>query len=541
VRTPAIAIAWDIYRRNRWGLWAVAAYVIALLIFGTTTEPVTGSGRVAATLSVPLGSAYFFLLAVFSLGLAGDVAARGSMYPARMFTLPVTNAALAGWPMLYGTVTVAALWLATAYLAPWPASLYIPKLWPAFFLAAFLAWMQVLLWLPYPLQGMRMAVLIVWLTILDTIGMLAIHFQPPESLMVALFVPQLPLAFLVGRFAVGRARCGEIPDWRGVFTRLGWIADLARPRRQQFTSAFRAQVSYEWGQHGWSLPLWVAILLPFALALLFLVGRPDFVFFIVLFTLLVPPVMAGFVAASVYRATPRGRDGQGMATLLATRPMTSAAMVGAKLVATAASMLAAWLLVLIAVPVALVVSDTWPFVADNAARLVGFIGADRGVVLLYLVLAGLMATTWTLLVQSLYIGLSGRAWLIRLYVALSLAVLIAVVPLFFWVREHGEMGMVLHDSTPWRWALGALVALKLSAATWIMIRLQRGHLLDDRTLLRSAAYWVLAVFALYGVLVWVLDTPQMPKDLLMCIAILAIPLARISAAPLALDWNRHRW
>ena len=44
-----------------------------------------------------------YFLAVFSFGLAGDLAARQSIYPARMFTLPVTTAALAGWPMLYGT------------------------------------------------------------------------------------------------------------------------------------------------------------------------------------------------------------------------------------------------------------------------------------------------------------------------------------------------------------------------------------------------------------------------------------------------------
>ena len=55
-----------------------------------------------------------YFLAVFSFGLAGDLAARQSIYPARMFTLPVTTAALAGWPMLYGAAAMASLWLATA-------------------------------------------------------------------------------------------------------------------------------------------------------------------------------------------------------------------------------------------------------------------------------------------------------------------------------------------------------------------------------------------------------------------------------------------
>ena len=59
--------------------------------------------------AVPLGSTFSFFMAVFSFGLAGDLAARRSIYPTRMFTLPMTNAALAGWPMLYGAVAMAVL------------------------------------------------------------------------------------------------------------------------------------------------------------------------------------------------------------------------------------------------------------------------------------------------------------------------------------------------------------------------------------------------------------------------------------------------
>jgi len=43
-----------------------------------------------------------------------------------------------------------------------------------------------------------------------------------------------------------------------------------------------------------------------------------------------------------------------------------------------------------------------------------------------------------------------------------------------------------------------------------------------------------------GALVGCVDTPIFPRYLLALVAILAIPLARVSAAPLALAWNRHR-
>jgi hypothetical protein len=48
------------------------------------------------------------------------------------------------------------------------------------------------------------------------------------------------------------------------------------------------------------------------------------------------------------------------------------------------------------------------------------------------------------------------------------------------------------------------------------------------------------VLALYGVLVWLVLGPLIPRYFLMLLAILGVPLARVSAAPLALAWNRHR-
>jgi hypothetical protein len=78
------------------------------------------------------------------------------------------------------------------------------------------------------------------------------------------------------------------------------------------------------------------------------------------------------------------------------------------------------------------------------------------------------------------------------------------------------------------------------AAVWIGVRLYDRRLLSDRTLVTGAACWTIAVLALYGLLVWLLDTPHIPHYLLMLLAILSIPLARLSAAPLALALNRHR-
>ena len=81
---------------------------------------------------------------------------------------------------------------------------------------------------------------------------------------------------------------------------------------------------------------------------------------------------------------------------------------------------------------------------------------------------------------------------------------------------------------------------KMSAAAWVAIRLYHSRVLSDRTLVTGAAGWAVAVLALYGVLAWLFFVPLMPRYLLGLVAILAVPLARLSAAPLALAWNRHR-
>ena len=68
----------------------------------------------------------------------------------------------------------------------------------------------------------------------------------------------------------------------------------------------------------------------------------------------------------------------------------------------------------------------------------------------------------------------------------------------------------------------------------------RSQLLGDSALVVGAAGWLVAVLALYAVLAWLLSTGHFPHYILLLLAILAIPLARLSAAPLALAWNRHR-
>ncbi|MEA3244997.1 MAG: hypothetical protein U9Q74_02445, partial [Gemmatimonadota bacterium] len=227
----------------------------------------------------------------------------------------------------------------------------------------------------------------------------------------------------------------------------------------------------------------------------------------------------------------------GLPAFLATRPMTSAQLVGARLRAAGRSTAAAWLLVAVAVPAALVLSGASSIVAQLFRDVADAVGTPRTVVFALLVVAAFVAATWKQLVQSLYIGLTGREWFIKGSVFVTLAVLFILALAGDWIYETRRVG-VLFSALPL--ILAVLAALKLVAVAWVATRLWRDRLVTDRTLVMGAAGWTVAVFALFGLFSWMLDSPHVPRYVLMLVAMLAVPLARVSAAPLALAWNRHR-
>ena len=545
MRSPALAIAWEFRQRHRWGLLAVASYltvavIIRLLILerGQTAE-FENAESFALVVMAPLVATLTYFLSVFSFGLDGDIAARKSIYPARLFTLPVTTAALAGWPMLYGTIAVAILWLATRVLSVWPKEFHIPVIWPALLAASLLSWAQALMWMPYGLPGLRVMVAMLWLATIDTIVILALHFNISEPVMVAFLAPQIPLAYLAARFAVTRARRGDVPDWRGTFALFGQIADVLPRRHRNFRSAAGAQTWFEWRRHGRSLPASVGILLPFQLALLVAVHKtPALVFLMLFIVLFTPPSMAAFAAATVSKPNPDARDSYGLTPFIATRPLSDAALIAAKLRATIWSTVVAWLLLLVAVTFTLALSDIGSMLVERARRLSEVVGTPRVIAVLLLLISGLIVTTWKQLVQSLYIGLSGREWLIRANAFLLLVFIVGVGPIADWIIDNNDVQAKLWDAIPL--ILAILVGVKMSAASLIVTRLCKSGLLSDRALVTAAAVWLVTVLGLYGVLVWLLSTPLFPRYVLTLLAILPVPLARLSAAPLALAWNRHR-
>jgi hypothetical protein len=372
---------------------------------------------------------------------------------------------------------------------------------------------------------------------MDVVMVVGIELRPPEWLMVALLAPQLPLAYLVARAAVARARRGDVPEWRlpvVLRTAIG-----LRGARKPIPTAEAAQRWSEWRQHGWSLPGWVAIVLPFASALVFIDRQaPAFVLISVVTSLLTPPLMAAFVGVRLARAGQGRRDEYGLSPFLATRPLTSAALVAAKLRVALLSIVMAWVVAGAGITLTLTLADAWAVAGGLLRRGAALMGTSRPVTLSLLTVGLLIALTWKRLVVGMYVALTGRTWLVRTHLALNLVALALALPVFDWIIGRRDVLAGLQDAAPW--ILGGLVALKLAAAGWVMVRVDRARLVERRTLARGAAAWLLVATSLYVLLVWVGATSRVPGHLVLLTAILLVPLSRLCAAPLALAWNRHR-
>ena len=518
--SPAAAFAWEFGWPRRWipvalGVYLVAHGLLKPLFLGPGSATLDMGDGYIAFATVPFSFTFMYFIAVFSFGLNGDLAARQSIYPARLFTLPVSSAELARWPM----------------------ALDLPIAWPGVMMAVVLAWTQVFMWMPYGFRGLRVVLAVTVLIALDTLVIVAINYKVSETALVAFLAPQLPLAYFCACLVVARARRGVVPDWN-LFSRAR-LGEAAKPLAP-FRSSAAAQLWFEWRRNGRSLPVMVALVLPFELGTLFITGfgSTAYVFEVLIAASFMPILMAGFAGATVSKANPFARDAYGLTPFEATKPITTVALIAAKLKMAMWSTLAAWVIAVTFMAIGFSWSGADSVLTDWWLWFVKHVGVPRAIVAALLVLGGLTLATWLMLVQGLFVGLTGREWLIKTSGFVWLVIFMTIGPILESIADSTTALRWLWDY--WTIFPAILVVLKMTAALVIASRLSRSGLIGDRALVAGAAGWAAIVFALYGVFVWWADTPILPRYVFLLIAILAVPLVRISAAPLALAWNRHR-
>jgi hypothetical protein len=542
MHSPARAIAFTLWLRHRRAFTAVLASLalaagLSALFAAPLPDP-PEAASVAAQLSFPLTAAACYLVTVFAYAFEAHIESRGSCFPYRMFTLPIRTSALVLWSMLYGTTGIALLWLGAAQFLFRPWGIDVPLFWPALLAAAVLAWTQALLWRPFGLPWLRVAVAALVLTVPVAGTMAGIQLGAPMGYVCAFLAVQLPVAYVTAHAGLAAARRGDVPQWR-------WLPALPRraPRgkglRRSFVSAGRAQVWFEWRRYGLKTPAIVAILMPWFLLPLFFpkndlipTGRT------LTLALLAPLLAAGMGINTAGKHNPWVKDYYGVPPFTATRPISSAGLVAAKLEMALWCAATAWAVWLALMLPAVYFTGAYRDVLDGwehwtqSRPLWEVVGTPIVVGVL------LFALTWKSLVQGLCINLTGREWVIKGATAANLTAFGLLVWLGCVVFGNPRYQEFLLRALPW--VLGAAVTLKAGLAFWVLWALLRAGLVPARTLYHLLGFWVGFAAGLIGLVVWLVPGENVAPASLAAGVVLALPLVRLSATPLALAWDRHR-
>jgi hypothetical protein len=369
--------------------------------------------------------------------------------------------------------------------------------------------------------------------------------------MLEFFVALGIAAFLLSWIRVARQRSGggSVSVWAASWS----VAEMALPKRERvFRSAEAAQTWFEWRRSGFLLPRLIGSLLIVVIGPMSWYARhaagTSLLIFVVTVTM---PILLALPIGKAFSKADFWSSDLGVPPIVAVRPLGAADMIAIKMRVAAKSAVLSW-------AYALVFLGVWlPLWADRTRidRVGPLIWVIQGHsvyrqygIAALSILAGILLT-WRLLVGSLWLGLRGNQ---KLFTFSALGY--AFGPFFAlaglaWVDTHRSLvfGWVQHhlDSVllQLEWLAALAVILKLGAAVWSWRKI------PSERLRRYSLFWVAGTLLLIGfaVMVWSGLPPLVPsvtyrfRTLMILMAIMFLPLARIGLASSSFEKNRHRF
>ncbi len=500
---------------------------------------------------------FFGIIALFSVNTTRPRSTPCG-HPARMFLYPMSTARLVAWPMLFGAAAMALGWVAVAVLVLPGFGMRLPLGRGALAAAAALACLQAISWWPFGTSlAMVLAVSIIP-TALITLVLWPIYlwgWGPGFGWVV------LPI-YLVAAYAV--AVRGVVLDRRGDGRgsrrwqmALEELAEIVPTSQSRFASAARAQLWLEWRSKGvamFTIAAALTVVTAFFIALVSLTQRTRELTPAFLGWLLAGPLMICTTTGAIFAKDEMSGRTVGMSPFLATRPVPSAALAGAKLGGAARLLLASF-------GFALAVAALWALaigqlgaIASGFAALARERGATAVALVATLVPALALVLTWKWMVGAMLPPLTGRAWVTTaIGLAFTAAMfLIGGVVILFAPRlgaAVAEAKLILAGkAAPPRLlfaaaptALGLMLGLKLAlSALAFRAAIVRG-LIARRELIGPILLWALAAASLMTLAALFLRPSSLSGWLpIVLLSVLLPPLGRIPTATLALDWGRHR-
>ncbi len=563
---PALAILWEIWRKNRWALLAIfAAIPFWAVLNRALCGPLQPRGDEALALVWPV---LVFLIDVVPMWLSFLVLAvifcytepdpqRGhARFPARLFVLPVRTRVLVTCPILYGVAALVAVALAweKLVLASLPPVEWMPlHFLPLTYVGSAMVLLQATVWI---LPGFPASRLIVLGTLLFGLTWLAMwplahagagdwsagQAAAWQSRSTAAMAVISALAYLAALFAVERDRRGVERSWAAWRRRLGRFRDVLPRRRQPFASGAGAQLWFEWRRGGGLLPLAVGFFMALVLGpIAWIVQEVNPASSIVIdaestatmlgIVLALPLVLAFFVGK-------RNAERELTQTPFHfIRPVAVGELVLRKLEMAAWSTALAWGLVLVVTPLWLAWWCDTSLLHRGGRALATWYAPPTRHALAPLMLIAALALTWRWMVVSLYLGLWGRAkcflWSVAVSVVGAWLLLIFTASL----AHPGKLMKHELDILPW---LGAGLAGKALLAGWAFRSAHRRGLMTARAVWTYLGIWLGVTLCLVTLALILFAPTSASKAVVILGSTLVFPLARIGLAPLALAAHRHR-
>jgi hypothetical protein len=464
-------------------------------------------------------------------------------FPYRLFCLPVPTLLLISCPIVLAVISLEAVYWAWAKLVFAPLGRTI-TFWPAACAGVGMICYQAIVW---GLAGFRITRIIVLALIglvLANLGMVPlieeVKIWPEKDLfrwarwLLALFSAS---AAFGAWFSVERQRHGGGRGKGHLKKALARILDALPRRTRGFSSPAAAQFWFEWRRSGQVLPLCVgAILLVVFLPLSwFTRNDPDAAFWILGWGIVLPTVLAGVIGKG-FAGLEFWSGDLSFPTFLAIRPISSGEIVVTKLKVAALAVAVTWTMVLAFLSFYLALwADTKQLheLVRSFSMVYNPLALDA-IVGLSIVAAVLLS--WRMMVESLWVGLSGNLGLtIASAVTHLVTAVLVIVGLVSWNHHFWtNLDKIVHNFRWIGWAFVAAAVLKLLLATrsWKHI--------SPRRVLKYVTFWWLATLC-FVLLVLAIDPPFAAlKHVMILAAFLPVPLARLGLAPSALAKNRHR-
>lgn len=566
---PITALSWEIWRRNRRAIRIIAAILLCSWLFNLffagefrATEP---KAHGLLTINCLLTLAVITL--VFSVFNYTEISPQREWtgFPYRLFALPVSSLTLIAVPMVLSISAVEVVYFISLKLLFSDSQMPRPE-WIAVLLGAYMVYYQTILW---TLAGFRTLRIIV-LGLIGT-SFIGVAFLPgfaqyvsspwlSEKILIAIFSGLAVAAFTAAWISIVRQRYGGGKRRSWLKYLVERIIDALPRRKQDFRSASSAQLWFEWRRAGIFLPACMAALLVLVIGPLSWSLRNDegSATWILAWTLAMPMILAFPLGKGFSRADFLS-NGMSVPAFISTRPLAGGEIIIVKMKAAALSAGFSWLLVLAFLSLWL---PLWANLAPLMTIRIGFwmvyghsVWAEYAISALFI--AACMFVTWKFLIGGMWVGLSGNRKLFlateAVYYLLPLLGLIGLTILLnhdqavrAWATEDPDRVLAILE---WLAAVAVIVKFWLAAYNWRNLARARAR---AYLLLWTGATLLVVILAIlvwaHGVLDFVLmnlmdfrplDVYRL-RNLLVLLALLIVPFARIGCAPAALAKNRHR-